>query len=82
MFQIVLGALVIIVSVSSLYRFYSAGFFIHNEDICKQFYGVRDVYEGFDVMALSAAVDEVLHKMLSLQETLESTVEQLERNKD
>ncbi|KAL8237408.1 hypothetical protein R6Q59_018489 [Mikania micrantha] len=81
-FQIVLGVLVIIVSASSLFRFYSAGFFMHNEDICKQFYGVKDVYEGFDVMSLSARVNEVLDKMLSLQEKLESTVQQFEKTKD
>ncbi|GKC73356.1 putative S-adenosyl-L-methionine-dependent methyltransferase [Tanacetum coccineum] len=82
MLQIVLGALVVIVSVSSLVRFYSAGFFMHNEDICKQFYGVKDVYEGFDVMSLSSRVNEVLDKMLTLQEKLESTVQGLEKNKD
>ncbi|MFS7986594.1 putative S-adenosyl-L-methionine-dependent methyltransferase [Helianthus anomalus] len=82
MMQIVLGVLVIIVSVSSLFRFYSAGFFMHNEDICKQFYGVKDVYEGFDVMSLTARVNEVLDKMLSLQEKLESTVQGLEKTKD
>ncbi|KAK1440486.1 hypothetical protein QVD17_06313 [Tagetes erecta] len=80
--QIVLGVLVIIVSVSSLFRFYSAGFFMRNEDICRQFYGVKDVYEGFDVMSLSARVNEVLDKMLSLQEHLETTVQQLEKVKD
>ncbi|KAM0064270.1 putative S-adenosyl-L-methionine-dependent methyltransferase [Helianthus debilis subsp. tardiflorus] len=82
MMQIVLGVLVIIVSVSSLFRFYSAGFLMHNEDICKQFYGVKDVYEGFDVMSLTARVNEVLDKMLSLQEKLESTVQGLEKTKD
>ncbi|KAK9054801.1 hypothetical protein SSX86_025880 [Deinandra increscens subsp. villosa] len=82
MLQIVLGVLVIIVSVSSLYRLYSLGFFMHNEDICKQFYGVKDVYEGFDVMSLSARVHEVLDEMLSLQEKLESTVQRLEKVKD
>lgn len=82
MLQIVLGVLVVIVSVSSLLRFYSAGFFMHNEDICKQFYGVKDVYEGFDVMSLSSRVNEVLDKMLTLQEKLESTVQGLEKNKD
>ncbi|KAI3770673.1 hypothetical protein L6452_01814 [Arctium lappa] len=82
MIQIVLGGLVIIVSISSLFRFYSAGFFMHNEDICKQFYGVKDVYDGFDVMSLSARVEQVLDKMLKLQENLESKVQQMEKTKD
>nr|XP_043618697.1 probable methyltransferase At1g29790 [Erigeron canadensis] len=80
--QIVLGVLVIVVSLSSLFRFYSAGFFMHNEDICKHFYGVKDDYEGFDVVSLSYRVNEVLDKMLSLQEQLESRVQKLEKSKD
>ncbi|XP_059652427.1 probable methyltransferase At1g29790 [Cornus florida] len=79
--QIVLGGLVIIVSISSLFRFYSAGFFLKNEDICNHFYGVKDVYEGFDINALSARVEEVLLKMESLQDKLESKVQQMEKNK-
>ncbi|XAR52613.1 hypothetical protein NMG60_11020767 [Bertholletia excelsa] len=82
MVQLVLGALVIIMSSLSLFRFYSAGFFLRNEDICRHFYGVRDVYEGFDVGALSARVGEVLDKMESLQVRLESTVQEMEKNKD
>ncbi|XP_071726474.1 probable methyltransferase At1g29790 [Rutidosis leptorrhynchoides] len=82
MVQIFLGVLVIIVSVSSLFRFYSAGFFMHNEDICKQFYGVKDVYEGFDVMSLSSRVNEVLDKLLALQEKMELKVQKFEKMKD
>ncbi|KAK9292272.1 hypothetical protein L1049_020236 [Liquidambar formosana] len=81
-FQIILGGLVIIVSISSLFRFYSAGFFMHNEDICRHFYGVKDVYDGFDVKALSDRVEEVLSKMEKLQDKLEKTVQQMEKNKD
>ncbi|GFY91936.1 hypothetical protein Acr_08g0003320 [Actinidia rufa] len=80
--QLVLGGLVIFVSCMSLFRFYSAGFFLNNEDICHHFYGVKDVYEGFDIKALSARVEEVLDKMDKLQDKLESTVQQLEKNKD
>ncbi|KAI3448617.1 hypothetical protein Pfo_005282 [Paulownia fortunei] len=79
--QILLGGLVIIVSISSLSRFYSAGFFLHNEDICRHFYGSKVVYEGIDVVALTARVEEVLNKMESLQDKLESTVQQMEKNR-
>lgn len=81
--QVVLGGLVIIVSISSLIRFYSAGFFSHNEDICRQFYGVKGVvYDGFDIKALSDRVGEVLRKMENLQEKLELKVQEMERNKE
>ncbi|XP_004302412.1 PREDICTED: uncharacterized protein LOC101291062 [Fragaria vesca subsp. vesca] len=80
--QILLGGLVIIVSISSLFKFYSAGFFWRNEDICRHFYGVRNEYEGFDIKALSDRVGEVLNKLDSLQEKLESAVQQMEKNKD
>lgn len=80
--QVVLGGLVIIVSVSSLFRFYSAGFFMKNEDICRHFYGVKEVYEGFDLKALSERVGEVLNRMEGLQEKLEAAVHHMEKNKD
>lgn len=80
--QIVLGGLVIIVSLSSLFRLYSAGFFMHNEDICRHFYGATEVYEGFDIKALNDRVGEVLNRMGSLQAKLEKTVRQLEKEKD
>ncbi|KAL2481816.1 putative S-adenosyl-L-methionine-dependent methyltransferase superfamily protein [Abeliophyllum distichum] len=80
--QIILGLLVIIVSISSLSRFYSAGFFLHNDDICRHFYGFKDVYEGIDVRALTARVEEVLNKMERLQDKLESTVQQMEKSKE
>lgn len=80
--QVMLGGLVIVVSISSLFRFYSLGFFLHNEDICRQFYGFKDEYEvGFDIKALTARVEEVLDKMESLQDKLESTVQQMEKNR-
>ncbi|PKI51521.1 hypothetical protein CRG98_028081, partial [Punica granatum] len=81
--QIILGGLVVVVSLSSLFVFYSAGFLIHREDICRHIYGVKEVIpEGFDVRALSDRVDEILDKLDSLQEKLESKVQQMERNKD
>ncbi|KAJ8572882.1 hypothetical protein K7X08_009393 [Anisodus acutangulus] len=80
--QLLLGSLVILVSLSSLFRFYSAGFFLHDEDICRHFYGVKDVYNSFDIGALSSRVDEVLDKMDSLQEKIELVVQEMEKNKD
>ncbi|KAG6646614.1 probable methyltransferase At1g29790 [Carya illinoinensis] len=79
--QIVLGGLVIIVSISSLIRFYSAGFFSPYEDMCRKFSGVKDDYDGFDIKALSDRVGEVLNRMESLQEKLELKVKKMEKNK-
>lgn len=80
--QIVLGGLVVIISISSIIGFYSAGFFFRNEDICRQFYGVKDVYDGFDIQALTERVGEVLDRMDILQEKLESKVKQMEKEKE
>ncbi|XP_015875070.3 probable methyltransferase At1g29790 [Ziziphus jujuba] len=80
--QIVFGGLVIIVSMSSLFRFYNAGFFLHNEEICRHFYGVKNVYEGFDIIALQDRVGEVLNRLENLQDKLELTVQKLEKNKE
>ncbi|GMY21664.1 putative methyltransferase pmt21 [Fagus crenata] len=80
--QMVLGGLVIIVSMLSLIKFYSAGFFLRNEDICREFYGVKDVYDGFDIRALSDRVGEVLNRMESLQEKLELEVKEMEKSKE
>ncbi|KAL8155509.1 putative methyltransferase At1g29790 [Apium graveolens] len=80
--QFILGGLVIIVSMSSLFRFYSAGFFLKNEDICRQFYGRSDGIEGFDVQALSARVGEVLGKLEVLQDKVEATVNLIDKNRE
>lgn len=80
--QIILGSLVIVVSISSLFRFYSAGFFSPNDDLRRHLYSVKDVYEGFDAKALSDQVEEVLTKLETLQYKLESTVQEIEKNKD
>ncbi|KAH7543053.1 hypothetical protein FEM48_Zijuj02G0142400 [Ziziphus jujuba var. spinosa] len=80
--QIVFGGLVILVSMSSLFRFYNAGFFLHNEEICRHFYGVKNVYEGFDIIALQDRVGEVLNRLENLQDKLELTVQKLEKNKE
>lgn len=82
--QIVLGGLVILVSMSSLFRFYNAGFFLHSEEICRHFYGVnvKNAYEGFDIIALQERVGEVLNRLENLQDKLELTVQKLEKNKE
>ncbi|KAH0686372.1 hypothetical protein KY284_016925 [Solanum tuberosum] len=51
---------------------------MHNEDICRHFYGV---YDGFDIRSLSARVDEVLNKMETLQDKLELMVKQMDKAK-
>ncbi|XP_051144570.1 probable methyltransferase At1g29790 [Andrographis paniculata] len=81
--QIALGGLVVIVSISTLSRFYSAGiFFYHNEEICRHLYGTsKAVSDRIDVAALTARVDEVLNKMEALQDKLESKVQQMEKNR-
>ncbi|KAF3454507.1 hypothetical protein FNV43_RR04955 [Rhamnella rubrinervis] len=80
--QIVLGGLVILVSTSSLFRFYSAGFFLQNEDICRHFHGVKDVYEGFDIIGLHDRVGEVLNRLENLQDKLELAVQKMEKSKE
>ena len=65
-----------------MFRFYSAGFFLLDEDICRHFYGVKDVSDSFDVKALSSRVDEVLDKMESLQDKIELIVQDMEKNKN
>ena len=79
--QIMLGGLVIVVSIASLFKFYNAGFFLHHEDICQHFYQVGDAYDGFDIRALNDRVGEVLDRMDKLQEKLEKTVQEMEKNK-
>ncbi|KAL3814678.1 hypothetical protein ACJIZ3_015946 [Penstemon smallii] len=76
--QIMLGVLVIIVSISTLSRFYEAGFFLNKDDICRHFYSPIDNYEFIDFRSLKARVDEVLDKMESLQEKLESTLQRMD----
>lgn len=80
--QLMLGGLVVLVSVTSLYRFYSAGFFLHEEDFCRHFYGAKAGYADFDMKAFSDRVEEVLVKMVNLQDKLEATIQDLEKNKD
>lgn len=80
--QIILGGLVILVSIASLFKFYNAGFFLHNEEICRHFYRVNNVYEGFDLRALTDRVGEVLDRMEKLQEKLEHTVQEMEKHRD
>ncbi|XP_004490294.1 probable methyltransferase At1g29790 [Cicer arietinum] len=80
--QIILGGLVILVSLLSLTRFYYAGFFLQNDDICKYLYTINDIHEGgFDAKALSDRVGEVLDMLETLQGKLESKSQELEKNK-
>ncbi|KAK4350827.1 hypothetical protein RND71_030140 [Anisodus tanguticus] len=76
--QFVLRGLVIFVSLSTFFSFYSVAFFMHDEDICRHFYGMHD---EFDVKSLAARVDEVLNKMETLQNKLEQTCKQMGKNK-
>ncbi|KAL7084005.1 hypothetical protein ACP275_14G198700 [Erythranthe tilingii] len=84
--QIMLGGLVIIASISTLFMFYSAGFFLHNDDICRHFYGSNknlvNYENNFDLAALASRVEEVLSKLETLQDKLESTVQEINKNKD
>ncbi|XP_047340209.1 probable methyltransferase At1g29790 [Impatiens glandulifera] len=80
--QIMLGGLVIVMSILSLINFYSVGFFLHKEDICQHFYGVKDSYDfhgSFDLSALSNRVQDVLDQLSSLQDKIESTLQNMEK---
>lgn len=79
--QIVLGGFVILVSITSLLRFSSAGFLFHEEDICQHFYDIRAGYTDFDMKALSDRVEEVLSKMVRLQDKLEAEIKNMGNNK-
>ncbi|KAK9084182.1 hypothetical protein Scep_030653 [Stephania cephalantha] len=57
-------------------------FFLHEEDICRHFYGFKENEIDFDVKALSDRVEEVLSKMNSLQGKLESVVQEMEKKKN
>ncbi|KAL1546028.1 putative methyltransferase At1g29790 [Salvia divinorum] len=78
--QIVLGGLVIIVSISTLSRFYAVGFFLQNDDICRHFHGPSAAYDSVDMAALTARFNEVLNNIENLQEKLESSVQKMEKN--
>ncbi|CAN0914233.1 Probable methyltransferase At1g29790 [Linum grandiflorum] len=81
--QVILGGLVILVSLASLYKFYNAGFFLHNQDICRHFYAGIDVHnDGFDIRAIKDRVDEVLDQMDTLQRKLERSVHEMDKAKD
>ncbi|KAJ8772050.1 hypothetical protein K2173_027227 [Erythroxylum novogranatense] len=80
--QIILGGLVIVVSLASLFKLYNAGFFLHNDDICRYFYSVKDAYDGFDLKSLNDRVEEILERMDNLQETVEKNAQNIEKDKD
>ncbi|XP_075507713.1 putative methyltransferase At1g29790 [Primulina tabacum] len=80
--QVVLGGLVILVSLSTQGKLYSPGFFLHSYHICPHLYDVKHVVlQEIDFRVLAARVDEVLNKMESLQENLESAVHRMDNNK-
>ncbi|KAK4263695.1 hypothetical protein QN277_029077 [Acacia crassicarpa] len=79
--QIILGGMVILVSILSLVRFYYAGFFFNNSDLCHSFYNSKEVFEGFDTKSLSARVEEVLEKFETLQAKLETKSQEMEKDK-
>ncbi|XP_020529688.1 uncharacterized protein LOC18445306 isoform X2 [Amborella trichopoda] len=82
-FQVILGVLVIVVSLTSLQRFYPAGNFFHEDDQCKHFNGTNEGgYADFDMKSLSDRVDEILLKLANLQEKLETQVQQIGKNTD
>ncbi|XP_065852401.1 probable methyltransferase At1g29790 [Euphorbia lathyris] len=78
--QIILGGLVILISLASLYKFYKAGFFLHHEEICHQFYDQNNAYQLFDVNSLTTRIAQVLDQMEKLQEKLEHNVQELEKH--
>ncbi|KAI4310955.1 hypothetical protein MLD38_035897 [Melastoma candidum] len=80
--RLLLCALVLSVSVSSLFGFHYAGRFIHKEDLCRYYYGAQrtDLHE-LDVKALNDRVLEVLDKLDALQEKLENKLQEMEKDK-
>ncbi|XP_028803448.1 uncharacterized protein LOC114758564 [Neltuma alba] len=79
--QIILGGMVILVSILSLIRFYYAGFFLKNSDLCHHFSNSREVFEGFDTKSLSDRVEEVLENLETLQAKLETKSQEMEKDK-
>ncbi|CAA0823224.1 Unknown protein [Striga hermonthica] len=76
--QIIFGCLVIIVSFSTLSRFYSAGLFSSpNDQICRHL--ITSGGRTFDLPSLTARISEVLDKLESLQDRLESHVQQTDK---
>ncbi|KAM0932850.1 putative S-adenosyl-L-methionine-dependent methyltransferase [Dioscorea sansibarensis] len=82
--QIILAGFVILISITTLHRFYSSGFIPHMEsdaNDCSIFNTVRDGYADFDLKALSDRVEEVVTKLSDLQDKLEATVQKINKDK-
>lgn len=80
--QIILGGMVILVSILSLLRFYYAGIFFSNSDLCHNIFNSKEAaFEGFDTKSLTERVEEVLEKLEALQAKLETKSQEMEREK-
>lgn len=81
--QLFFAVFVILISITSLHRFYSFGYFLHaaDEDTCHKFHTIKHSYEDFDLKALSDRVEEVLAHLSQIQNKIESTVNELDKDK-
>ncbi|WOL03045.1 hypothetical protein Cni_G11765 [Canna indica] len=80
--QIITGIFVVLISVASLHRFYSVGYFLNSdEDTCQKFHTIKDSYADFDLKALNDRVEEVLVQISQLQNKLESTIHKMDKEK-
>eukprot|EP01018_Ginkgo_biloba_P018306 Gb_24106 [translate_table: standard] len=80
--QLALGVLVVIVSFFSLLRFYSAGFFLHDDEICKHFYRGREVSSATSPTEFSSKLQDIELKIQALQAKAEMAVKEMEKNAD
>ncbi|KAG0478260.1 hypothetical protein HPP92_012979 [Vanilla planifolia] len=78
MLQIALGIFMVVISLASLNRFYQTGFSFRMEDL----HTVKDGFDDFNIKDLSDRVDEVLTQLSKLQEKLEFTVKNLDKNRN
>ncbi|XP_072961684.1 probable methyltransferase At1g29790 isoform X2 [Typha angustifolia] len=81
--QIIIGVFVIFISIANLHRFYSTSPLFHdNKDASQKFHTLKEGYADFDLKALSDRVDDVVTQLSELQEKLESTVQNIGKNKN
>ncbi|KAJ0962521.1 hypothetical protein J5N97_027643 [Dioscorea zingiberensis] len=82
--QIILGCFVILISLTTLHRFYSTGLIPLMEsdpNSCSKFNTLNEGYADFDLKALSDRVEEVVTKLSDLQDKLEATVQKILKEK-
>lgn len=82
--QIILGGFVILISITTLHRFYSTGLIPHmgsDPNDCSTFNTLTEGYADFDLKALSDRVEEVVTKLSDLQDKLEATVQKINKDK-